>query len=122
MKRVVVVEDQTILRDLICRLLESYPGIEVIGALGDGHEALKEIGEKRPDIVVLDIMLPQLNGVEVLRQLKSSDNKPDILIFSAFPSKNVVKKVLEAGIEGFIEKDANLDELEIAIEKIVAGQ
>ena len=122
MKRVVVVEDQTILRDLICRLLESYPGIEVVGALADGHEALREINEKRPDIVVLDIMLPQLNGVEVLRQLKNADRKPDILIFSAFPSKNVVKKVLEAGIEGFIEKDANLNELEVAIEKIVAGQ
>lgn len=122
MKRVVVVEDQTILRDLICRLLESYPGIEVIGALADGHEALREINEKKPDIVVLDIMLPQLNGVEVLRQLKNNDRKPDILIFSAFPSKNVVKKVLEAGIEGFIEKDANLNELEVAIEKIVAGQ
>ncbi|MBC2594720.1 response regulator transcription factor [Ruficoccus amylovorans] len=122
MKRVVVVEDQTILRDLICRLLESYPGIEVVGALADGHEALREINEKKPDIVVLDIMLPQLNGVEVLRQLKNNDRKPDILIFSAFPSKNVVKKVLEAGIEGFIEKDANLNELEVAIEKIVAGQ
>ncbi|MDP0496656.1 MAG: response regulator transcription factor [Verrucomicrobiota bacterium JB024] len=122
MKRVVVVEDQTILRDLICRLLESYPGIEVVGALADGHEALREINDKRPDIVVLDIMLPQLNGVEVLRQLKNADRKPDILIFSAFPSKNVVKKVLEAGIEGFIEKDANLNELEVAIEKIVAGQ
>lgn len=122
MKRVVVVEDQTILRDLICRLLESYPGIEVVDALGDGHEALKVIQEKHPDIVVLDIMLPQLNGVEVLRQLKNEDRKPDILVFSAFPSKNVVKKVLEAGIEGFVEKDAKLDELEIAVEKIVAGQ
>ncbi len=122
MKRVVVVEDQTILRDLICRLLESYPGIEVIGAFADGHEALREILEKKPDIVVLDIMLPQLNGVEVLRQLKNADRKPDILVFSAFPSKNVVKKVLEAGIEGFIEKDANLNELEVAVEKIVAGQ
>lgn len=122
MKRVVVVEDQTILRDLICRLLGSYPGIEIMDALGDGHEALKVILEKKPDLVVLDIMLPQLNGVEVLRQLKNSEKKPDVLIFSAFPSKNVVKKVLEAGIVGFIEKDANLDELEIAIEKVVAGQ
>ncbi|QYY37332.1 response regulator transcription factor [Ruficoccus sp. ZRK36] len=122
MKRVVVVEDQTILRDLICRLLESYPGIEVVGALADGHEALREINDKKPDIVVLDIMLPQLNGVEVLRQLKNADRKPDILVFSAFPSKNVVRKVLEAGIEGFIEKDANLNELEVALEKIAAGQ
>lgn len=122
MKRVFVVEDQTILRDLICRLLESYPDIEVLGALGDGQRALEEIVHKQPDIVILDIMLPNLNGVEVLRALKNNDHKPKILIFSAFPSKNMVKKVLEAGIEGFVEKNASLSELEVAIEKIVGGE
>lgn len=122
MKRVFVVEDQTILRDLICRLLESYPDIELAGAIGDGQRALEEIADKKPDIVILDIMLPNLNGVEVLRALKSQDLRPKILIFSAFPSKNMVKKVLEAGIDGFVEKNASLSELEVAIEKIVGGQ
>lgn len=122
MKRVFVVEDQTILRDLICRLLETYPDIEVLGALGDGQRALEEITHKQPDIVILDIMLPNLNGVEVLRALKSHEHQPKVLIFSAFPSKNMVKKVLEAGIEGFVEKNASLSELEVAIEKIVGGQ
>lgn len=122
MKRVYVVEDQTILRDLICRLLESYPNIEVVGSLGDGQEALATILTMRPDIVVLDIMLPQLNGIEVIRRLRSGDYKPRILVFSAFPSRNTVRKVLEEGIEGFVEKDASLKDLEIAIEKIVAGQ
>jgi len=122
MKRVFVVEDQTILRDLICRLLESYPDIEVLGAIGDGQRALEEITHKQPDIVILDIMLPNLNGVEVLRSLKAHERRPKVLIFSAFPSKNMVKKVLEAGIEGFVEKNASLSELEVAIEKIVGDQ
>ncbi len=122
MKRVIVVEDQTILRDLICRLLESYPEIEIIDALGDGQEALAAIEAKEPDLLVLDIMLPNLNGVELVRGLKRMERKPAVLVFSAFPSKNMVRKLLEAGIEGFVEKDASLSELEIAIEKIVAGQ
>lgn len=67
-------------------------------------------------------MLPQLNGIEVLRRLRSSEYRPNILVFSAFPSKTMVRKVLEAGIDGFVEKDANLNELETAVEKIVAGQ
>lgn len=122
MKRVFVVEDQTILRDLICRLLSSYPDIEVTGATGDGKEAVDKIFDSRPDIVVLDIMLPQLNGVEVIKQLRSRDYRPRVLVFSAFPSRSLVRRVLEEGIEGFVEKDSSLEELEVAIEKIVAGQ
>lgn len=122
MKRVYVVEDQTILRDLICRLLESYPNIEICGTTGDGHEALEGIERDKPDIIVLDIMLPSLNGIEVLRRLKNFSPKPSVLVFSAFPSKTMVKQVLESGIEGFVEKNASLSELELAVEKIVAGQ
>lgn len=122
MKKVYVVEDQTMLRDLICRLLSSYPDIEIVGSSGDGMEGLKQIEALTPDIVVLDIMLPNLNGVEVLRRLSALERKPRTLVFSAFPSKHLVKKVLEAGIDGFVEKNANLSELETAIEKIVAGQ
>ncbi|WP_309396285.1 response regulator transcription factor [Cerasicoccus maritimus] len=122
MKRVYVVEDQTILRDLIIRLLETYPDIEVAGSTGDGQMAVEEITKVMPDILILDIMLPNLNGIELLRQIRKGEHKPRVLVFSAFPSKSTVKKLLEAGIDGFVEKDANLSDLEIAVEKIVAGQ
>jgi len=122
MKRVYVVEDQTILRDLIIRLLESYPDIEIVGSTGDGQEAVDEITKTSPDILILDIMLPNLNGIELLRQVRKGPHKPRVLVFSAFPSKSTVKKLLEAGIDGFVEKDANLQDLEVAVEKIVAGQ
>lgn len=122
MKRVFVVEDQTILRDLIIRLLESYPDIEIVGSTGDGQAAVEQISELQPDILVLDIMLPNLNGIELLRQVRKGDHKPKVLVFSAFPSRSTVKKLLEAGIDGFVEKDANLEDLEVAVEKVVAGQ
>jgi len=122
MKRVYVVEDQTILRDLICRLIDSHPDIEIAGQTGDGQRAIDDLDGQFVDIVILDIMLPNLNGVEILRLLKKKKPEPRFLIFSAHPSKNLVKQVLEAGVDGFIEKNAGLEELEEAIEKIVAGQ
>lgn len=122
MKRVYIVEDQTLLRDLIIRLLESYPDIEIIGSTGDGHEALEAIEKEKPDILILDVMLPNLNGVEVVRRLNNTNYKPKILVFSAFSSKHMVKKLLEADIDGFVEKNANLSELETGIEKVLAGQ
>jgi len=122
MKRAFVVEDQTLLRDLICRLIESYPNLELVGSCGDGQKAVEEIEAANPDLLILDIMLPNLNGVEVLRRLNARQRKPRVLVFSGFPSKHLVKKVLEAGIDGFVEKEANLTELETAIDKVANDQ
>jgi len=122
MKTVYVVEDQTILRDLICRLLESNPNITLVGSTGDGQEAVRFCEEKTPDVVVLDIMLPALNGVEILRRLKNRKPETRFLVFSAHPSRSLVRQSLEAGVDGFIEKNAGLEELEEAIGKVCAGQ
>jgi DNA-binding NarL/FixJ family response regulator len=122
MKTVYIVEDQTLLRDLIYRLLEQTQDVEILGASGNGQDGLEAIERLQPDVVVLDIMLPHLNGVEVVRRLNHSARKPKILVFSGFPSKDMVRKVLEAGIDGFVEKDANLTELETAFDKILNGQ
>ena len=122
LKTVFVAEDQTILRDLICRVLEQYPQIQVIGTSGDGQEACERCLESKPDIVILDIMLPYLNGIEVLRRLKSKNPEIQILVFSEASSRNVIKQAIEAGVDGFIEKDVNLTELEKAIERIIAGE
>lgn len=121
MKTVFVAEDQTILRDLICRVLEQYPQIQVIGTSGDGQEACERCLESKPDIVILDIMLPYLNGIEVLRRLKAKSNEIQILVFSEACSRNVIKQAIEAGVDGFIEKDVSLTELEKAIERVIAG-
>lgn len=122
MKTVYVVEDQTILRDLICRLLESKSTIRIIGSTGDGQEAVTFCEQNKPDVVVLDIMLPGLNGVDILRRLKSRKPETRFLIFSAHPSRNLVRQTLEAGVDGFIEKNAGLEELEEAINKVTQGE
>ena len=122
MKKVIVIEDQTILRDLICQLVEGYSGMQVIAQSGDGAEGYELCVEHTPDLVILDIMLPNLNGSEVLRRLKSKNPKINILIFSAAASNSMVNRLLKSGVTGYIEKDAGLTELEKAISLVADGR
>lgn len=122
LKRIFIVEDQTILRDLVRRVVEAYPQVAVVGTSGDGQDAYQQCIGIKPDIVILDIMLPYLNGVEVLRRLKSKLPNIRILVFSEACSRNVIKQSVEAGVDGFVEKDVELSELERAIERVIAGE
>lgn len=122
MKKVIVIEDQTILRDLICQLVEGYTGMEVIAESGDGAEGYELCLKHLPDLVILDIMLPNLNGSEVLRRLKAKNPKINILIFSAASSNGMVNRLLKSGVTGYIEKDAGLEELEKAISLVADGR
>lgn len=122
MKKVIVIEDQTILRDLICQLVEGYTNMDVIAQSGDGAEGYELCLEHVPDLVILDIMLPNLNGSEVLRRLKAKNPKINILIFSAASSNSMVNRLLKSGVTGYIEKDAGLIELEKAISLVADGR
>ena len=81
MKKVIVIEDQTILRDFICQLVEGFTGMSIIAQSGDGAEGYELCLKHNPDLVILDVMLPNLNGSEVLRRLKLQNPKINILIF-----------------------------------------
>ncbi|WPJ95079.1 response regulator transcription factor [Coraliomargarita algicola] len=122
MKKVIVIEDQTIMRDLICQLVESYENMEIIAQSGDGAEGYELCLEHMPDLVILDIMLPNLNGSEVLRRLKAKNPKINILVFSAASSNSMVNRLLKSGVTGYIEKDAGLAELEKAIDLVADGR
>ncbi len=121
-KRVIIVEDQTILRDLISDLITGYPDMEVIAKSGDGAEGYELCTELKPDLVVLDIMLPNLNGSEVLRRLKAKNPKTNILIFSATASNSMVNRLLKAGVTGYVEKDSGVEELKKAITLVSDGR
>lgn len=122
MKKVIVIEDQTIMRDLICQLVESYTTMEVTAQSGDGAEGYELCLKHSPDLVILDVMLPNLNGSEVLRRLKAKNPKINILIFSAASSNTMVNRLLKSGVTGYIEKDAGLVELEKAINLVADGR
>jgi len=122
MKKVIVIEDQTIMRDLICQLVEGYTTMEVVASSGDGAEGYDLCLKHVPDLVILDIMLPNLNGSEVLRRLKAKNPRMNILIFSAAASNAMVNRLLKSGVTGYIEKDAGLVELEKAISLVADGR
>jgi len=120
--KVLLVEDHTILRKGLCSLLENEYGIEVIGEAENGREAIEKAENLLPDIVVLDISLPLLNGLEVTRQLKKRFPEIKILILTMHTSDEFVFEILNAGAKGYIVKKAAPNELVAAIHAVYLGQ
>lgn len=122
MSTVYVIEDQTILRELVCRLVDSLPNCDLIGDCGDGLEGLRACKEKVPDLVIVDIMVPSLNGLEIVRQLRKSLPEVKLLIFSAYSSRERVQAALKSGVNGIVHKNASIDELEKGIQRVLIGE
>jgi len=122
MKTVLVVEDQIILQEFIVRLVEEIPDLELAAKTGDGREALDLALKLKPNVVVLDVMLPGLNGIGVLERLKASSPQVRVLGFSAFPNRHLVRQMLEAGANGLVQKSESLSVLETAINQVASGQ
>ncbi len=121
MKRVVIVEDQTAIREMIAQIVASEPGFEVIAETGDGQIAYNLCLELKPDFVILDVMLPGLNGTEVLRRFAKSLTKTRVLVFSGYQNSTLVRELLQAGAHGFVEKSAALSELKKGIKTVAEG-
>lgn len=121
MKRVVIVEDQTSIREMVVEIVKSSEGYEVIAESGDGQAALDLCLETKPDFVILDIMLPGLNGAEVLRRFAKHLKHTRVLVFSGYQNPSLVRELLQAGAHGFVEKTAPLSELKKGIDIVANG-
>ena len=122
MIRVVVVDDHTIVRSGICRLLDSESDIEVVAQTGSGHEAVRLCYEEKPDVLVLDYGLPDLDGLETTRQVVQLDEAPKILILTMHASEEYATRVIRAGASGFIVKTAPTAQLLDAVRKVSRNQ
>ncbi|NDV62254.1 response regulator transcription factor [Puniceicoccales bacterium CK1056] len=122
MKKVYVIEDQTILRQLVCRLVEELPECELAGQSGDGLEGYDACREIKPDLVIVDIMVPSLNGLEIVRQLRKDLPRVKLIIFSAYSSRERVQSAMKAGVNGIIHKNASIDELEEGIKRVLNNE
>ena len=120
-KKVVIIEDQTAVREMIAQIVRTEPGFEVLAECGDGHSAFDICIEQRPDFVILDIMLPGLNGAEVLRRLSKQLKKTRVLVFSGYEDPALLRELLEAGAHGFVGKSAPLSELKKGIQIVASG-
>ncbi|HUG11465.1 MAG TPA: response regulator transcription factor [Opitutaceae bacterium] len=121
MKRVVIIEDQTAIREMVAEILRADPQFKIVGEWGDGQEAVSKCMETRPDIVILDAKLPGLNGVDLLRRLKKDLRNTRYLVFSGYENPVLVREMLEAGAHGFVEKTAGLAEFRKGIQTVANG-
>ena len=120
--RILLVDDHTILRDGLRSLLERESGLKVIGEVGDGRAAV-EIAEKLiPDIIVMDVAMPLLNGIEATTKIKQSHPHIKIIILSMYDYENYIRQALAAGAAGYILKDACATELIDAIHAVKKGE
>ncbi len=120
-KRVVIIEDQTAVREMIAEIISSQPDFDVVAESGDGQAAYNLCIELKPDFVILDVMLPGLNGTEVLRRFSKSLKKTRVLVFSGYQNTSLIRELLQAGAHGFVEKSAPLSELKNGIQAVANG-
>jgi DNA-binding NarL/FixJ family response regulator len=118
---VLLADDHTLIRAGIRGLLQGLDGVEVIGEAGDGHEALQLAQTLHPDIVLLDIGMPALNGLEVAARLTKLDPAMRVVILSMHISEEYVLQALRAGAAGYLLKGSAVAELELAIRAVARG-
>lgn len=119
--RVLLADDHTILRQGLRKILEADPSFEVVGEAGDGREAVKKAEALKPDVVVMDISMPILNGIEATRQIAKSLPKTKILILTVHENDQLATEILNAGATGYLLKDAASEELIAAIRAVYRG-
>jgi DNA-binding NarL/FixJ family response regulator len=119
--RVLVVDDQTVVRDGLVLLLGLLPGLEVVGSAGDGEEAVRLVGEHEPDVVLMDLRMPRVDGVEATRRIKAEYPAVQIVVLTTYSDDESVFAALQAGARGYLTKDAGADEIAKAINAVLGG-
>lgn len=120
--RVLLAEDHTILRQGLVALLSNQPGIEVVGEVEDGREAVAAALRLNPHVVVMDLSMPGLNGVDATRQIKKEAPKVFVLILSMHAGEEQVRPAIRAGASGYLLKGSGLSDLVAAIRAVAAGE
>jgi DNA-binding NarL/FixJ family response regulator len=116
--RIFIADDHEVVRKGLCALLQAEPGWEICGEAADGREAAEKIRALKPDVSILDIGMPGLNGLEATRQILKDDPRAKVLILTFHDSDQVVRDVLNAGAKGFLLKSDAARDLVVAIEAL----
>ncbi len=119
--RVAVVDDHAIVRAGLIKLLDAEPGLEVAGEASDGLEAVELVQETRPDVVLMDVRMPRLDGIEATRLVIEASPATRVLVLTTFGLEEYVFAALQAGASGFLLKDAVPDHLLAAIRLVATG-
>ncbi|MET8630323.1 response regulator transcription factor [Kitasatospora sp. NPDC004669] len=120
--RVVLVDDQPLVRAALQMVIADAPDLEVVGEAGNGAEAVELTAALEPDVVVMDIRMPGMDGIEATRQITAGPGKTQIVVLTTFDDDDYVYAALRAGASGFLVKDMALDEILAAVRVVAAGE
>ncbi|MFK8912797.1 response regulator transcription factor, partial [Streptomyces sp. YS-3] len=119
--RVLIVDDQMMVREGFSVLLNAQQDIEVVGEAVDGREAVAKVRELRPDVVLMDIRMPEMNGIEATREIVAADAGARVLVLTTFDLDEYVYQALRAGASGFLLKDASARQLAEGVRVVASG-
>jgi len=120
--RILLADDHAVVREGTRELLEQEEDMEVVAEAGDGEEAVRLAIDRRPDVAIMDIAMPRLNGIEATKQIKTTCPATAVLVLTAYDDDQYVFALLEAGAAGYLLKDVHADELIKAIRAVRAGE
>lgn len=120
--RIVLVEDHTILREGLRSLLQEHDNMEVVGEAGDGRTAVRLVLSLKPDLVLMDLSMPKMNGFEAILEIKKTESDIKIIALTVHNTEEYILMTLQAGADGYVLKDATHDELIMAIRQVLSGK
>ena len=120
--RILLADDHTLIRRGLRLLIEQQPELSVVGEAEDGRQAVSQAAQLKPDVAVLDIGMPNLNGIEAAKQISESDSKTSIVILSMYSDETYILRALKAGARGYLLKDSAESDLVRAIHSVAEGK
>jgi DNA-binding NarL/FixJ family response regulator len=120
--RVLIADDQPVVRDGLAMLLGLIDDVEIVATAADGIEAVERARSERPDIVLMDLRMPRLEGAEATRKILASFPETRVLVLTTYADDQFLFPALQAGARGYLTKDATAEEIELAIRAVIAGQ
>ena len=120
--RIVIAEDHTILREGLKALLSSSPEFDIVGEAGDGREAIRCVEKYKPDLILTDLSMPRMNGMEAIGEIKKRSPKTKILALTIHKAEEYILTTLKAGADGYLLKDSTHAELVMAVKKVLSGK
>jgi DNA-binding NarL/FixJ family response regulator len=120
--RVLIADDQRVVREGLAMLVGLIDGVEVVGTATDGEEAVEQALRRRPDVVLMDLRMPEVDGAEATRRIRDALGETHVLVLTTYADDASLFPALQAGARGYLTKDASAEEIEEAIRAVAAGR